>query len=918
MWHLNRMQRNILLSGSLLFIVVLASLQVVLALEGTGVVTEQVWLTTSDGIRLKGEVYTPKVSSHALPGIVVCHGLLASSQTMQSFSLELAKRGFMVVAIDLQGHGDSDGSISIEQRSVHVYGDDDYIEVDGSTSLDLQKEFTLSAWINAGGGMEQVIIDKKSSYQDRNYKFSLSDDGALQLRFSSRSSDIDGDVTGYTNLKNAGWKHVVGVYNGTHCILFVDGEFQASAPSLSPPEGVGGDLWIGRGSYAGSQREFNGTIDEVQISNTARSVAWIKASYESERDHLVDFGREELNAGGLLDWSKRITLTINPEELDGALSNFPVLIHLSNSSGRNHMDVSSIFNELERNENRKKIAVTTGDGVTQCFVEIEKWDAINEEAWLWVKAPSLSAVENTTFYLYYDKGAVNNEAYVGDTDSLPAEHVWDDHFQLVIHMNGDSDTIQVKDSTSHDNDGTKKYGPTEASGKIGNAQHFAIKNLLQQGTISVDSKLELDVKAAVDYLLSSTQVDHDKIAVLGHSLGGATVIREGYSDPRVKSVVAIAPASWVIVNSTFPQNLLLILGSHDFIVRETSVRDLLKLATGGGEEIGTLYGNFSQGNARKMVVSPGPDHAGEMFDPQIVSEAINWVETSLDTDSTASLSLSPWHAIFNPLSVMTCVLSIFPAMTCIIGLRKVIRKGKPAHNIQSTQMGLKKLVFFYLLSWIVALLASLMLLWFTFSRTGVEGVFLVNIWPLSLFPILFGGFLISIYGLVGLLLLSLFVIYKRTSHKLNVNLHEVKSNAIFGSLGFLLVFSIVNIVYTNNFIDLFPTTREFVLMMILFVLYLPLTLFEEVWLRNLQHRLPSKSWLSIGLPTVLYLFPRTLPLAFVAFVFGDFILFASALLVIPAIILAWLFHETESIASGVVFNALFSAWILAVIMPFCT
>jgi hypothetical protein len=38
---------------------------------------------------------------------------------------------------------------------------------------------------------------------------------------------------------------------------------------------------------------FNGTIDEVRTSNTSRSTSWIKASFESERDSLVDFEGEE-------------------------------------------------------------------------------------------------------------------------------------------------------------------------------------------------------------------------------------------------------------------------------------------------------------------------------------------------------------------------------------------------------------------------------------------------------------------------------------------------------------------------------------------------------------------------------------------------------------------------------------------------
>ena len=38
---------------------------------------------------------------------------------------------------------------------------------------------------------------------------------------------------------------------------------------------------------------FKGGMDEIQVSDIDRSPAWIKASYESERDHLNDFGGEE-------------------------------------------------------------------------------------------------------------------------------------------------------------------------------------------------------------------------------------------------------------------------------------------------------------------------------------------------------------------------------------------------------------------------------------------------------------------------------------------------------------------------------------------------------------------------------------------------------------------------------------------------
>jgi hypothetical protein len=51
-----------------------------------------------------------------------------------------------------------------------------------------------------------------------------------------------------------------------------------------------GDIWF---DECDEYMLFDGKLDESRISNSARSAAWIKATYESGRDHLVDFGSEE-------------------------------------------------------------------------------------------------------------------------------------------------------------------------------------------------------------------------------------------------------------------------------------------------------------------------------------------------------------------------------------------------------------------------------------------------------------------------------------------------------------------------------------------------------------------------------------------------------------------------------------------------
>jgi len=179
-------------------------------------------------------------------------------------------------------------------------------------------------------------------------------------------------------------------------------------------------------------------------------------------------------AGWLSGWDKRVKLTIDQNDVDSDLTDFPVLIYLSTSSGRGSDDVSFVFDELQSNDNRKKIAVTKSDGTTQCFVEIEKWDDASEKAWLWVKAPSVSGTVDTDLYLYYDKDHADNIVRVGDTDSTPAENVWDTNHKGVWHLDeATGGSGAMKDSTSNNNDGTDSGSPTlGTAGITGNAVDF--------------------------------------------------------------------------------------------------------------------------------------------------------------------------------------------------------------------------------------------------------------------------------------------------------------------------------------------------------------------------------------------------------------------------------------------------------------
>jgi hypothetical protein len=175
---------------------------------------------------------------------------------------------------------------------------------------------------------------------------------------------------------------------------------------------------------------------------------------EQGSEHVVTASLIE--GGWLNEWDQRVNITIDHDDVDGDLSDFPVLIYLSGSSGRNGDDTTFVFDELQSDANRKRIAVTTSDGTTQCYVEIEEWDDASEEAWLWVKVPDVDGSADTVLYLYYDANHSDNTDYVGDSGSATARNVWDDDYVGVWHLPEDPEGAapQMKNSKSDDNHGS--------------------------------------------------------------------------------------------------------------------------------------------------------------------------------------------------------------------------------------------------------------------------------------------------------------------------------------------------------------------------------------------------------------------------------------------------------------------------------
>jgi hypothetical protein len=186
------------------------------------------------------------------------------------------------MTLEDQVAGKIDGGIDFD-------GDDDFISVANSESLNFTNSLTIEAWIRLnsfGSGSDVDIILRKGEENPNDYQLAVNDQ---KLALTIEENDDEG-LNSSASLSTMTWYYVAGTWDGTTRKVFIDGLIDGSdskSGSIVPDSRaiyVGGRLDVGLS---------NGIIDEVRASATSRNESWIKASYESGRDNLLDFGSEE-------------------------------------------------------------------------------------------------------------------------------------------------------------------------------------------------------------------------------------------------------------------------------------------------------------------------------------------------------------------------------------------------------------------------------------------------------------------------------------------------------------------------------------------------------------------------------------------------------------------------------------------------
>jgi hypothetical protein len=360
-------------------------------------------------------------------------------------------------------------------------GSTTYVNVGKKSSLDINNAVTLSAWVNAvaftSSTYESIIRKINASDTSQGTAYGLTMDWSTShLKFFASTSDGYGkNFISSTALVTGSWYYVTATYDSaTHtAYIYVNGVLDATSTAITGSILTStDDAYIG---YTGAR--FNGTIDEVRLSDTARSADWIATEYNNESNptEFYSLGIEEVQSPVALStfgYRKAITIDHNKvsHTVDTGETNFPVLINLPTDTNlATHAQDATHGNGGDILFTSASTAWNTGTVNDKLAHEIETYTPATGSLQAWVKIPNLSSTVDTVIYMYYGNASIASQQN--------KNAVWDNNTKSVYHLDetGTGAAGDYKDSAINHND-SANTGATQptvtTSGQIGNAETF--------------------------------------------------------------------------------------------------------------------------------------------------------------------------------------------------------------------------------------------------------------------------------------------------------------------------------------------------------------------------------------------------------------------------------------------------------------
>ena len=282
--------------------------------------TDSMWLYYGNSSAASGQ-NAADVWSNGYVGVWHMNGNPSGTQAIQDSSSSNVDGTATGMDATNQVNGPIGGALKFD-------GTSEYIRV-ATTSTDPTavdpSQLTIEAWANSTGdtGFAERIVNRRHTIlltPYESYGLATSATDGTQLINSTGSPDLKG-TTG--SLPADRWRYVTGVLSGSTTNLYVDGTLNATQTGVTSLGSSGDDITIGAGEMGLTStisQYWRGGIDEVRLSNVARSAAWTAAQYASMTDAMITYGDRQTVAGVLSNDTTTASgsLTVSRVDLTGA------------------------------------------------------------------------------------------------------------------------------------------------------------------------------------------------------------------------------------------------------------------------------------------------------------------------------------------------------------------------------------------------------------------------------------------------------------------------------------------------------------------------------------------------------------------------------------------------------------------------
>jgi hypothetical protein len=342
---------------------------------------------------------------------------------------------------------------ALSGKGLSLDGTGDWFGTSGSPVL-ASMPMTVSGWAyRAGTGTGDYLFSQGTAAASAGLHFGYR--ATNYFTFAFYSDDLS-TVNTYAALNT--WTHWTGTFDPVSKTrrIYCNGVLENSGTSSGQFTGSG-VVRVGNSAWSGD--DFNGTLDEVNVSTVVRSADWIKLSYQNQRRDASPLFNPTTT-----DFQKSRKYTFNTTRTGanvmGDVTDFPLLVRVTDAN-------AGILDQVQGSGTTipGDIRFLDGDGRTWLNYQVERWDRGVDSGEVWVRIPQVDGNSDHDFItMYYQQ-----VSGVTIADGQCANCVFDttNGFASTWHLNN-----SLSDATVNANNGTNQ-GSADGEGVAASGRSFS-------------------------------------------------------------------------------------------------------------------------------------------------------------------------------------------------------------------------------------------------------------------------------------------------------------------------------------------------------------------------------------------------------------------------------------------------------------